>query len=80
MVERAYDADSPDGDGRFPPADIVSLGGNAWGQRQLAGDRGARDAVCAQGVARSVASTSIVMRTSSPTICAPSMKPFRVMP
>jgi len=80
MVERAYDADSADGDGRFPPADVVSLGGDAWGQRQLAGDRDARDAVCAQRVARSVASTSIVIRTSSPTICAPSIKRFNVMP
>lgn len=80
MVERADEADGADGDGRFPPADAVSLGGDAWGQRQLAGDRDSKDPVCAQGVARSVASTSIVMRTSSPTICAPSMKPFRVMP
>ena len=80
MVERADDADRADGDGGFPPTNVVSLSGNAWCHRQLAGDRDPKDAVCTQGVARSVASTSIVMRTSSPTICAPSIKRFNVMP
>ncbi len=61
MVERAYDADGADGDGRLPPANVVRLRGNPRCQHQLAGERSSPELSWGQGVARAVASNDPVM-------------------
>src|SRR3989449_3731056 len=84
-VERADTTDHPGGDGHVPPPN------GGWGRwrgtlsrraRGGGGPTGKDDAQrrAAGGVSPSTAATSIVMRTSSPTICAPSMKRFKEMP
>src|SRR6266581_5567006 len=94
-VDRADGADRPRGNHDVPPAHARWRGGAGaaggaggagggllaqcrYGQREEPRDP---ESLWAQGVvARSTASTSIVIRTSSPTICAPSMKRFNEMP